>query len=432
MADILVSSFKNKCLEKDILNMAISISKPNDRVVVDVNIKTGIVILKSDLTIYINKGITITASSNINDFSKDNTKELNLVTRPTWEDCMYDGAPSRFFFYGNSIKNFTIEGEGTIDGNEEIFYGRVTKHHIEGKFYPRVPMIYLINSSNISINNVTLTKSGFWTVHLVGCCHVIVDNVKILNSLIFANCDGVDIDSSCDVIVRNSTIIAADDCIVLKSTKEGKKYGDCHNIRGYNNTLTSTSAAIKIGSETESNFYDIKFKNNKIIDSNRGISFQLRDSGNIYDCSFEDTFISTKHSSPLEWWGKAEPIFISSNRRYKNTTLGYIKDITFKNISIDSENSIFLYGDISNVSFDNISMRLCRKTEYELKVHDIRPSEEVNHPFESPLNLIYIDGAKNITFNSFNYYIEDNIKEFIDNNYFVINSNEIKINGKSY
>ena len=430
MADIIISKLVNEC-KNDVLNYAISMANDFDRIVIDIDITTGIVFLKNNIEIHIVNGRSITASSNIDDFKFNNESKLNLVTRPTWEDCSYDGAPSMFFFYGKGLSNVKFTGEGIIDGNEEIFYGRVTKDHIEGKFYPRVPMIYLINSSNIILKDITLTRSAFWTVHLVGDRNVVVDNVKIINSRIFANCDGIDIDSCNNVTVKNCNISAADDCIVLKSTKEGMKYGDCHNIRGFNNVLASTSAAIKIGSETESNFYDIKFYDNRIYDSNRGISFQLRDKGLIYDVTFRNISIETHHFSPLEWWGKAEPIFISCNRRYKNSLLGNIRDIKFSNITINSENSIYLYGDIKNVIFKNVSMRFNRKTDYDLKLHDIRPSEEFNGPLASPLNLITIDSASDITFKYFNYLIEDNIKDEVDELY-SIKGNNIVINNKSF
>ena len=135
--------------------------------------------------------------------------------------------------------------------------------------------------------------------------------------------------------------------------KGGRRGGqrDRENHLQLINVLESTSAAIKIGSESETDFYDIYFYNNKIIKSNRGISFQLRDKGNIYNCKFKNIYIETRHFSPVEWWGKAEPIFLSSVKRYSDTKLGNIRDITFENIVIDSENSIFLYGDIKNVSF---------------------------------------------------------------------------------
>ena len=48
---------------------------------------------------------------------------------------------------------------------------------------------------------------------------------------------------------------------------------------------------------------------------------------------------------------------------------GYLSSFTFSNIFCRGENGIFLYaekdGDISNVTFDNVSVDLCEQTDYE-------------------------------------------------------------------
>ena len=80
------------------------------------------------------------------------------------------------------------------DGNEEAFYGEVNKYHIEGSFYPRVPLMYIEDVKNLTLKECTLTHSGFWTVHLVGCRDVLIDGIRILNNLRMANCDGIDPD----------------------------------------------------------------------------------------------------------------------------------------------------------------------------------------------------------------------------------------------
>ena len=159
------------------------------------------------------------------------------------------------------INKFKLTGEGTIDGSEELFYGKVTEYHIEGAYYPRIPLIYIENGKNIEIKDVTLTRSAFWTLHLVGCQNVSIDNIKIKNSPIFTNCDGIDPDHCKNVSISNCDIYCADDCIVLKTTEAFKKYGESSNISVRNCKLKSTSAAIKIGTESVSSFKNISFEN---------------------------------------------------------------------------------------------------------------------------------------------------------------------------
>lgn len=47
---------------------------------------------------------------------------------------------------------------------------------------------------HLTIREVTLTRSAFWTVHMVGCQDVLIDGIRILNNLKMVNCDGIDPD----------------------------------------------------------------------------------------------------------------------------------------------------------------------------------------------------------------------------------------------
>ncbi|MCR5556196.1 MAG: hypothetical protein K6F75_01370 [Butyrivibrio sp.] len=116
-------------------------------------------------------------------------------------------------------------GGGTIDGTEEIYYGNVTRYHIEGAYYPRTPLLFIENVEHFTITNVTLTHSAFWTLHMVGCRDVLVDSVRILNNLKMANCDGIDPDHCQNVRINNCYIESADDCIVFKTSEAYEGYG---------------------------------------------------------------------------------------------------------------------------------------------------------------------------------------------------------------
>ena len=86
------------------------------------------------------------------------------------------------------------------------------------------------------------------------CEEVDIHSVRILNNRMMANCDGIDPDHCKHVRITNCHIEAADDCIVLKTTEANSQYGDCEDILISNCTLASTSAAIKIGTESVNDF----------------------------------------------------------------------------------------------------------------------------------------------------------------------------------
>ena len=377
--------------------------------------RSGLIKMLDNVTLYLEPGAILKASDDINDFNIDeNSDEIKKVLdTPTWENCDYSGQPTKYFLYAKSCKNIGIAGGGIIDGNEEIYYGNITKWHIEGYFYPRVPLIFFEDCENVNINEITLRRSGFWTTHLVGCRKVNIDNVKILNSLKLANCDGIDPDTCQNMKIKNCYIEAADDCIVFKTTENAKKYGECRDIEVSNCTLMSTSAAIKFGTESVSNFKNIYVHDCNIIKSNRGISLQLRDSGNIDNIRFKNIIIDTRRFSPTHWWGKSEPIAITAVKRYKNSTIGKITNIYFDNIICNSENGIFIHGErsknINNIYLNNIDVTIDSKTNWDKKIYDLRPSEEYGI-INNPINIIYGRNANNIYLCGLNYKISKEIE----------------------
>ena len=374
--------------------------------------RSGMIKLLDNIELYFEKNSMLKASDNLSDFNYLDDKEFEEITIPTYKDCSYDGRPTKFFIYGKNVKNIKISGNGIIDGNEEIFYGKQNDHHIDGKFYPRVPLIYLEGCNKFEFNGINIQRSGFWTIHLIGCSDGLIDSISIKNNRKFACTDGIDPDHSKNIIIRNCYIESADDCVVFKTTENNMEYGDTENILVENCDFKTTSAAIKFGSETCGDIHDIKVKNIKISDTNRGISFQLRDMGNIYNISFENIEMETKRFHPLEWWGKGEPIFISAVRRKEEIKTGYIKDVLIKNINIVSENGIFIYGEnnISNIELKDIDMELKGMTNFERGNHDLRPYYKDEYLVEGLADGIYIYGADNIDIKNYNLSVNNNFK----------------------
>lgn len=376
--------------------------------------RSGILVLHDNINIHLTKDTLLKASDNLNEFNKDGIDYGDkMVLGPTYENCDYSGQPNKFFIYAKGCKNISITGLGRIDGNEKIFYGKTTKWHIEGSFYPRVPMIFFEDCCNITIKNITLQNSGFWTTHLVGCNQIIIDSVTILNNLRLANCDGIDPDHCKNVKINNCYIEAADDCIVFKNTEGGRKYGPTENIEVSNCTLMSTSAAIKFGTESVDDFRNIRITDCKIIKSNRGIALQLRDEGSIYDVTFDNIEIETRRFSVEHWWGKAEPVSITAVKRKEECKVGNIYNIKFNKIKADSENGIFIYGDesinIYDIEFNDLDLVIRRKTDWPMGVYDLRPSEKYRI-IEEPTKVLYKENTSNIVFKKFKFKVDESIE----------------------
>lgn len=379
--------------------------------------RAGALVLRSYVELHLEMGAVLKASDCVDDFNlfEEGPAKITKITVPTYENCEYAGGPALNFIYAKDCEFVSITGSGKIDGNEKIFYGKVTPWHIDGDFYPRVPLLFLENVSHLTLRDVTLTGSGFWTTHLVGCKDVLIDGIRVLNNLRMANCDGIDPDHCQNVRIANCHIECADDCIVFKNTANAMQYGACENITVTGCTLISTSAAIKFGTESEAPFRNITIQNCNISRSNRGISLQLRDQGCIENVCFSNINIDTRQFSPDHWWGKSEPIAITAPRRKADTKIGCIRNVTFENINCCSESGILLYGDdsvnIDNITFDNVTVRLTKKTDWPKGMRDLRPCPgSIQETGE--VHAVFARNVKNITFSHFCSAIDENMRSF--------------------
>lgn len=396
--------------------------------------RSGTLILRSYVELHLEMGAVLKGSDHLEDFNLMGlqTAAPDKISEPTYQNCEYTGQPTLYFIYAKDCEYLSITGPGKIDGNEEIFYGTVSPWHIDGAFYPRVPLLFLEHIEHLTITQATLTGSAFWTTHLVGCSDVLIDGVRILNNLRLANCDGIDPDHCKNVRITNCHIETADDCIVFKNTAHSMQYGACENIVVSGCTLVSTSAAIKFGTESEAPFRNITVQNCNISRTNRGISLQLRDKGCIENVLFSNINIDTRLFSKAHWWGGAEPVAITAVRRKNDTSIGYVRNITFSNINCTGENGILLYGEencnIEGVRFENMSLHLQKRTDWDKCFHDLRPCPD-NLILKGSLNAVFARNATGVTFSDFRFMADPEMQAFMQQRFDIADCRDFTING---
>ena len=299
------------------------------------------------------------------------------------------------WLYANDAENISITGKGTIHGNGIAFMGAELEDSYELKpladqtFDPRPHVLTLTNVRNLTIRDVTIKEGAYWTVHLIGCNEAVIDGINLLNNLKIRNGDGIDIDHSKNVRIANCHITSGDDCICLKNRREFEQYGSCHDITVTNCVMSSRSCAIKIGSENMDSIYNVVFDNCIITGSNRGLGIQNRDEGTVTDVVFSNIQLDCRLWSDA-WWGKAEPIYVTSypraNGNHKDANwrfpkgqiegkCGEVSRIYFNNITATSENGCFVGGDVvgkvKDIYFNNVRVNL--KKAGEAVVMDKRP-----------------------------------------------------------
>lgn len=355
---------------------------------------SGTIVLKSNIELRLEKGAVLISSLNESDildfaelFEDDN------------ECTGWDGG---CFLFACHEKNITISGEGTIYGQgDKVFFDDDSDNGFHEcplnvtAFRPRTT--FFEDVENLTVRGITFKDAAFWTLHMAGCRHVSVLDIKILNDVRGANNDGIDPDCCKDVIIRGCIVKTGDDAIVIKTTKPmAKRYGAAENIVISDCILYSHDSALKIGTETHADIRHIVFGNCVIRGCSRGIGIWVRDGASIEDIhvhhvsgnvlKYADGF---HDGHPSRWWGNGEPIFISSTYRDGRRLFpGNIRSVSFDHIYITAESSALICGEKDarpyDISFTDFRVTMRRQGTQEPGYFDEQPSLRDVYPHEIP------------------------------------------------
>ena len=352
---------------------------------------------------------------------------------------------------GENEENVKISGEGIIDGNGIAFMGPEEKAAYIlkdfDKFDRRPHIMTLVNFKDLELSGITFRNSAYWCLHLVGCNNVLIDGVRIFNNLKIRNSDGIDIDHSRNVRIKNCYIESGDDCICFKTRREYKELGPTEDVVVSNCTMTSTSCSIKLGSENMDAIRNVIVKDCVIKSSNRGIGIQNRDEGKIENIAFENISIEGRLFDDV-WWGKAEPVYVTAYRRKsiseKDSNLrfaegqtegkvGEVRYISLVNINCKSENGIFVGGEenkISGINFNNVHVEIEKKTGYKGGIYDLRPSDTIGL-LNAGTSGFYISGAKDVSLKNCSVKWGKNKAPYYNNALYASNVEDLKIENLS-
>jgi polygalacturonase len=227
---------------------------------------TGSLFLKSGVTLDIPEGVTLIGSEKLEDYPELPTRIAGIEM--TWPAALINARDQH---------NITITGKGTIDGDGPIWWK--SYWDLRATYEPkglrwasdydarRPRLILLQNSSDIHLGGgITLKRSGFWTVQVLYSHNITIDGVIIRNNEggKGPSTDGIDIDSSHDILVAHADIDVNDDALCLKA---GRDYDGLRVNRPTENVVLRDSiirhgaAAVTIGSETSGGFRNIEAYN---------------------------------------------------------------------------------------------------------------------------------------------------------------------------
>ena len=215
---------------------------------------TGSIHLKDNVTLNLSEGAILVGSTNPYDYDK------------------VDGLPA--FVIADGCRNIAITGAGVIDGQGRVladnYLDQIAKGFIEDRFslgrpFVRPHCLYLFNSVNVTLKDINVRSSGFWTCTCNCCDELLIDHITV-ESRAFWNNDGIDIVDCTNATVQNCFVSSADDGICLKSHRAGKL---CDNIVIKNNVITSSASAIKFGTFGVGGFRNVTITDNTVYDTFR-------------------------------------------------------------------------------------------------------------------------------------------------------------------
>ena len=208
------------------------------------------------------------------DFPK---KHVNTQNLPRNRGCC--------LIYSEESENISITGKGKIDANGTAFteLAPTDAHHytkyrrIHAPTPPRVT--FFAGCKNVRVEGITLTNGpAGWSFWIHDCDDVSFERVTIDCDLNYPNNDGIHVNCSRNVTVKNCRISCSDDCIVVRANSRSLKENKiCENVSVTNCTLTSPASAIRIAFVCDGTIRNCSFSDLSMIDCNAGLRLEIPD-----------------------------------------------------------------------------------------------------------------------------------------------------------
>lgn len=348
----------------------------------------GPVVLQSRIELHLAEGAKLL-------FSPD-TEDYLPVVKTRWEGTeVYGYSP---LIYANNVKDVAITGKGVIDGNADSGFlawyeqedpdkqklrrmgagGVPVEKRVfgEGSFL-RPPLVQFFHAERVLLEDYTALNSPFWVNHLVYTEDATVRGLRVESH--FPNNDGVDIESSRNILVENNWFRTGDDSVVVKSGRDldGRAIGvPSERIVVRNNDMGGEDG-IALGSEMSGGIHDVFFTDNILREGKSAFRFKANlDRGglveNIHLRNLQVESFDSLFWFQLNYPGELGGFFPSTYRdivfeniqvRRVDTFLEVhapsaapLQDVQFRDIHVRQVGKPLIVENAVNLSFDRVRL----------------------------------------------------------------------------
>ena len=183
--------------------------------------RIGAIYLKSNVNLHLNQGTTLIASEDIDLYPEMRSRVAGIEM--VWPSAVINILDA---------ENAAISGAGTLDCRGKIFwdkYWTMRKDYEKRKLRwivdydcKRVRGMLISNSRQITLKDFTLMRTGFWGCQVLYSDQCTLNGLKINNNIggHGPSTDGIDIDSSTNILIENCEVDCNDDNICLKAGRD--------------------------------------------------------------------------------------------------------------------------------------------------------------------------------------------------------------------
>lgn len=365
---------------------------------------TGPIHLESNINLHLEEGAEILFSTNPKDYP---------IVHTSFEGTEFMNYSPLIYAYQKS--NVAITGKGTLNGqaNNSNWWswcgkkeygwekdmpiqnvkrlmdmaeqGVAVSDRVFGDgFYLRPTFIEFFDCKNVMLKDLKIVDVPFWIIHPIKSTDVIVDGLTITSH--GPNNDGCDPEYSKNVIIRNCSFNTGDDCIAIKSGRDadGRRVGIVsENIVVQNCKMFDGHGGVTIGSEISAGVRNVYVENCDMdspeLDRAIRIKTNTRRGGtteNVFVRNLRigevkesvlgiDMFYSVHGNQNGNFIPTVQNIFmenitVKNGGKYGILAKGLenspIKNIVFKNVTIDKVETKYSLQNVVELQFFNTTM----------------------------------------------------------------------------